>query len=130
MNNKKNGLNGLAKKILTVASSALGLIGNTKGDSIEHSSYSNINSNDLIFENYKSKKANPKLVLKLNINNPSNSLMVSHRSHSSHRSHYSHYSGGSSRGDGGSGLGGIVVGGLIAYGAYKIISGGRGKKGK
>jgi hypothetical protein len=67
----------------------------------------------------------PKLTLKLNPYRPENSQVFyhsSHSSHSSHASHSSHSSGGyaSSADGGGSGLGILVVGGLVAYGAYRL----------
>jgi hypothetical protein len=69
----------------------------------------------------------PKLTLLLNPYRPENSRLAyhsSHSSHSSHASHSSHSSGGYGSGssdDGGGGiLGAIAVGGVIAYGAYRL----------
>lgn len=53
------------------------------------------------YEQFQQKVLKPKLVLKVNLSNPDNSLLAlhsshsSHRSHSSHSSHSSHYSGSS-----------------------------------
>ena len=65
----------------------------------------------------------PKLVLKLNLNRPGESKLVSHSSHSSHESHSSHASHGSgySGGDGGGSFVGplLLIGGVVGYGIYR-----------
>lgn len=93
---KKKGLLNLAKKSLSVIAASLAALTNnevhatTNFGTVEGSENHNIN-----IESINKRVLKPKLVLKLNMANPDNSILAmhtSHRSHSSHSSHSSHYS--------------------------------------
>lgn len=120
----KNGVENLAKKTLAIISASTSLLVNQKAAAIPH----NFQGDELTEsknETYK-RKLRPKLVLKLNPNNLQEGKYIahsSHSSHSSHASHSSHYSSSYSHDSGSSsgvGIGVIVAGGLIAYGAYQL----------
>lgn len=92
--NKKFGFLSLAKTTMAVITTSLASLNThgAKADTPEKIKYSNFKINNII--TYK-RITRPKLVLKLNISNPSNSLTAMHTSHRSHASHSSHYSGSS-----------------------------------
>jgi len=113
------GIVGLAEKALVVVATSLGMLHPTDNSALSTTLESD-NSRNIAFQQYKNKKAKPSLVLKLNMRNPEASILLSHSSHSSHSSHRSHYSSGSGDGGGGGGVGLVLVGGVLAYGAYKL----------
>ncbi len=94
MSKGKTGLLNLAKKSFAVITAAFSTLSQVKAD-IPASHHSIDENKDLNFSESYRNVLKPKLILKLNIANPENSLVLMHRSHSSHsshRSHSSHYS--------------------------------------
>lgn len=121
----------LAKKSFAVISTSLGILSGEEAKAFQQPVEINNGLDNLNIETFQKRFLKPKLVLKINADDPGNYLLAqhsSHSSHSSHRSHASHYSGSSgSSSDGGNGLGivGIGIAGVIGYGLYQA-----GKKSK
>lgn len=92
MTNNKFGFQNLAKKSFAVITAALSVFSNTKGEAPNNNNHELENDKSILIENAHKNVLKPKLVLKLNVMNPSNSLILMHTSHSSHRSHSSHSS--------------------------------------
>lgn len=101
MNESKKGFGFLSARVLAVLAA-------TFGTTLAFKSQAQVpalpavpnDDNKITVEEYQNKILKPRLVLKLNVADPDNSLLAFHRSHSSHsshRSHSSHYSGSSSR---------------------------------
>lgn len=92
---KKNGLANLTKKAAAIFGAAIVALTGIQANAPDQTQYDNFESNTIQVR--KISKAKPMPVLKLNMKNSQNSVMVanhgSHRSHSSHSSHYSHRSG-------------------------------------
>jgi hypothetical protein len=112
----------LAKKALTVITTSVGLLMQDQERASAQSNVADLDADRSISENSYKKRLKPKLILKMNSGDPEDYLLAQHRSHSSHsshRSHSSHYSSSGGRGGGGVPLGLLVVGGVIAYGAYQ-----------
>jgi len=90
---KKKGFLSLAKKSLSVIAASLAALAHNevqaKADlpATDESSANKIN-----VESFNKRILRPKLVLKLNISSPENSIVAMHTSHSSHSSHSSHMS--------------------------------------
>lgn len=100
MNDSKFGVQSLLRKSLAVITAAFSTL-NANSTPAPITSYAPDRDPDNHSGEVHKNVLKPKLVLKLNIANPENSLVLmhtSHRSHSSHSSHYSSsYSSGSSR---------------------------------
>ncbi|MGF6850155.1 hypothetical protein QFZ51_005390 [Chitinophaga sp. W3I9] len=92
MINNKFGFQNLAKKSLAVVTAALSVFSHTKAEVPNNTNHEIENDKNIPVENTHKNVLKPKLVLKLNIMDPSNSLVSMHSSHSSHRSHSSHSS--------------------------------------
>ncbi|HTN19758.1 MAG TPA: peptidoglycan-binding domain-containing protein [Pelobium sp.] len=92
----KAGFLNLAKKSVAVITASIGAL--TGNDANALPTVNKISFLDPSINNELAYKRvlKPKLVLKLNISNPENSITVMHSSHRSHSSHSSHYSGSSS----------------------------------
>ncbi|HVI43753.1 MAG TPA: hypothetical protein VM802_02735, partial [Chitinophaga sp.] len=91
MSRNKFGFQQLARKSLAVITAAISSI--TSGNAAPvHPHISIENDKDFNIENSHRNVLKPKLVLKLNMTDPANSLVLMHSSHSSHRSHSSHSS--------------------------------------
>lgn len=86
----KFGFQSLAAKSFAVLSAALSVL-SSKAAPIIINELPDENSNSN-FEDSHRYVLKPKLILKLNLTNPENSLVLMHRSHSSHSSHSSHRS--------------------------------------
>jgi hypothetical protein len=132
-NSKKYGLVNLAKRCLAVITTSLGLLSNNHVNAFPQQNNDDDNEDKVRFDRTNIKKLKPKLILKMRSNNLEDYILAQHRSHSSHSSHSSHrshYSSGSSSdgGSGGLGIGTIIVGGLIALGAYGLGRSGKDKK--
>ncbi len=121
----------LAKKSFAVITTSFGVLLNNQSKALPQTLGTDEGGN-LNYAKFQKKILKPKLVLKLNFNDPSKSLLASHSSHSSHSSHASHYSGASGGGqsdDGrGLGIGALIVGGALVYGAYRVGKNKGGKK--
>jgi hypothetical protein len=96
-NNNKKGLANLTKKAAAVFGAALAALTGVDTNSTMTPQNDNVESNTIQVKEIG--KVKPMPILKLNMDNPENSLFVSqhrshysHSSHSSHSSHYSHYS--------------------------------------
>ncbi len=92
--NKKNGLANLTKKATAIFGAALAALTGIQANATMPTQLDNLESKTIQVKEIG--KVKPMPVLKLNPNNPENSIFVaqhsSHSSHSSHRSHSSHYS--------------------------------------
>lgn len=124
-NSNKLGFLNLAKKSFAAMTTSLSVLLNGQSQAIIPIQYADESGKNLNHEKFQKRILKPKLVLKLNLNNPETSFLASHTSHSSHsshRSHSSHYSSAShNSGNGGSGIGYWLLGGAaLAYGAYQL----------
>ena len=118
---KKAPFNGLKYKAAAIVATTLCMLNHEANASIS------LDTNNPITRFFTKKKRKPKLMLKLNMYDPSKSPLVDHSSHSSHESHASHsshssggYDGGGSDDDSGSNVPAILlVGGAVGYGVYR-----------
>jgi hypothetical protein len=125
---KKYGFIHLAKKAVAIITTSLGVLSAQKMHGQPQVKDNERSEDEAKVETYKNSNQKPKLLLKIRSHDPADYLLAQHRSHSSHRSHASHrshYSSSSARGGGGGGGGGLgvgalVVGGLLAIGAYGL----------
>lgn len=90
------GLAFLSSKVAAVIAATIGSLMHVKSDAQIQPSQPPANDSTISYEDYQKKILKRQLVLKLNLDNPDNSLLAFHRSHSSHSSHSSHYSSSSS----------------------------------
>jgi uncharacterized membrane protein YgcG len=121
----------LTKKSLAIAAASLSML-TSKAAIAPDLNKPALREDDINRGMNRNKMLRRKLILKLNPADPSRSLLATHSSHASHSSHSSHashsshssggYSGGynNSSGGDGSGLGGLLVGGAVVYGIYRL----------
>jgi hypothetical protein len=116
----------LTKKTIAVITTSLGLLSANQIKALPQNTGNDNSEDQSKNENLERRPLKPKLILKLKSHNPDDYMLAghsshsSHASHSSHRSHYSSSSGGDDDGGGGLGWGVLVVGGLVALGAYQL----------
>jgi hypothetical protein len=123
MNNANNyGLINLAKRTMGVIATSLGLLSAHESKCSPQIPEGQEDDENSKVEKLNKRNLKPKLILKLKSGNSEDYILAQHRSHSSHSSHRSHYSSssGSKGSGGGAGLGTLIVGGLIALGAYGL----------
>jgi peptidoglycan hydrolase-like protein with peptidoglycan-binding domain len=90
---KKKGFLSLAKKSLSVIAASLAALTHNEGQAKANlPATDESNANNINVESFNKRMLRPKLVLKLNISSPENSIIAMHTSHSSHSSHSSHMS--------------------------------------
>lgn len=90
---KKKGFLSLAKKSLSVIAASLAALTHNEAQAkADLPATDESNANNINVESFNKRILRPKLVLKLNVSSPENSIVAMHTSHSSHSSHSSHMS--------------------------------------
>ena len=92
MKKKGAGFLMLAKKSFAILTAALGTLFSSQSKAIPKLFELNSLNNNFGNESLKKLSYKPKLILRMNLNDPANSLVFMHTSHSSHSSHRSHSS--------------------------------------
>jgi len=90
---KKKGFLSLARKSLSVIAASLAALTHNEAQAKpDLPATDESNASNISVESFNKRILRPKLVLKLNISSPENSIVAMHTSHSSHSSHSSHMS--------------------------------------